>query len=87
MKPETLPLIVATDARAAAAGAQMVLDGHAYGCLYVDDRPGGGIDVRYVVGVGHEHRMPEIDAMIARVADSMGAVAVDPALLVRGGEA
>jgi hypothetical protein len=84
-----LPLIVATCARSAAVGAQMVREGRAYGCLYVEDRPGadGVVDVRYVVGPGHEHRMPELDAMIAKVAAQIGGVAIDAARLTKGAAA
>lgn len=86
-RAKALPLIIATDGRAAALGAQMVRDGRAYGCVYVDDHPSGAVDVQYIVGADHAHRMPEIVAMIEKVADKLGGVAVDGARFVRGGEA
>lgn len=80
-----LPLIVATDERAAVVGLRMLARRKAYAVIYVEDREDGvGLSVRFWVHEDHEHRLDEVEAMVRRVGAADGHHVVDPGSIVTG---
>ena len=83
------PMVIATDRAALKTALAMLARDEASGVIYIDDRAGGGVQVRCFVSPGDdaEARLAELYAMVARAADADGAVLVDAARLVRRGAA
>lgn len=85
----TLPIAIVDDVRALAPSLVMLDAGKVYAVLYIDDVPGrpGQMTVRCWLAAGHEHRAPDIEALLERSCESSGCAIVDGARLVRRGAA
>lgn len=80
-------LVMATDLEGVRLGVQMLERGTAWGLIYVEDRSDGNLDVRYVLGRDHAHRVDEIRQLIARGAARTGGVLAHPLLIATRGAA
>jgi hypothetical protein len=84
---DTRACVIVDDRRALPTAFELLAQRRAYAVVLLDDGPDGRVDVRYWIASDAEHRVAELEALIAQSAEKSGGLAVDAARLVARGKA